>query len=55
MKACYNEFGYIFYTDKGLFGAFSAFPDQPYASSHFTQKNINGFTCLDKAQKAGTV
>lgn len=48
-----NEFGYVFDTDKGLFGAFSAFPDQPYISSHFTQKNVNGQTCLDKAQTTG--
>lgn len=50
-----NEFGYVFYTDKGLFGAFSAFPNQPYTSSHFTQKTVNGNTCLDKAQKVGHV
>jgi hypothetical protein len=50
-----NEFGYIFYTDKGLFGAFSAFPNQPYTSSHFTEENINGHICLNKAQKAGHV
>ena len=50
-----NEFGYVFDTDKGLFGAFSAFPNQPYISSHFTQKNVNGQTCLDKAQTTGHV
>jgi hypothetical protein len=50
-----NEFGYVFDTDKGLFGAFSAFPDQPYISSYFTQKNVNGQTCLDKAQTSGHV
>ena len=50
-----NEFGYVFDTDKGLFGAFSAFPDQPYISSHFTQKNVKGQTCLDKAQTTGHV
>jgi hypothetical protein len=48
-----NEFGYVFHTNKGLFGAFSAFPNEPYTSSHFTQKTINGHTCLDKAQKTG--
>jgi hypothetical protein len=50
-----NEFGYVFDTDKGLFGAFSAFPNQPYISSHFTQKNVNGQTCLDKSQTTGHV
>lgn len=48
-----NEFGYVFHTNKGLFGAFSAFPNEPYTSSHFTQKNVNGDTCLDKAHKVG--
>ena len=48
-----NEFGYVFDTDKGLYGAFSAFPNQPYTSSHLTQKNVNGHTCLDKAQRTG--
>ncbi len=51
----YNELGYIFYTNKGLFGAFSAFPDQLYMSSHFTQKNIKGNACLDKSHTAGHV
>jgi hypothetical protein len=50
-----NEYGYIFDTDKGLFGAFSAFPNQPYTSSHFTQKLVNGHVCLDKAQQVGHV
>lgn len=49
------ELGYVFNTNKGKFGAFSEDPNGSLLSSHFTQKNINGHTCLDKAHREGHV
>jgi hypothetical protein len=49
------ELGYIFNTNKGKFGAFSEDPNGPLSSSHFTQKKVNGHTCLDKAYSEGHV
>jgi hypothetical protein len=50
-----NEFGYVFHTNKGIYGAFNAFPDKPYTSTHITQKIVNGLTCLDTVHPAGHV
>ena len=36
-----NEFGYVFHTDKGLYDAFNAFPNEPYTSSHFTKRKTS--------------
>lgn len=48
---------YLFYTDKGKFGAFSN--EGPYKSAKFTTKTsdhgINGNTCIDKHKPAGKV
>jgi hypothetical protein len=49
------ELGYVFYTDKGIFGAYSGDPSKPFSSTKSTDKKVNGYTCLSTAQKAGKV
>lgn len=49
------ELGYVFHTNKGKFGAFSDEPGKQLLSSHFTEKKVNGHTCLDKVTSTGHV